>query len=170
MEPWQRLDRANRDAARAMLHACCGSQRWIEGMLASAPFGSHEALLVAARAVWFGLSEDDWREAFRQHPEIGGRASLARRFPTTHEHSAREQAGVSHAAADVLTALADGNRLYRERFGYIFIVCASGRSAEEILSILTQRLTNPPEAEIHVAAEEQAKITEIRLESLSRSG
>jgi 2-oxo-4-hydroxy-4-carboxy-5-ureidoimidazoline decarboxylase len=165
MESWQKLDRAPRAEASLMLHACCGSTRWVERMLDRRPYGSHDALVAAARDIWFELTPDDWREAFSHHPRIGDRQSLARRFPSTHHLSSKEQAGVASAGADVLDALAAANEEYIEKFGYIFIVCATGRSADEMLSLLRARLTNPPAIEIHVAAKEQAKITELRLAS-----
>jgi 2-oxo-4-hydroxy-4-carboxy-5-ureidoimidazoline decarboxylase len=163
MEPWRRLDLATPDAARQLLRTCCGASRWVERMVLRRPFGDQPTLLAAAIEEWSALSEAEWREAFAQHPKIGDRDALRRRFATTRELAAREQAGVNAAPEDVLASLAAGNRLYEERFGYIFIVCATGRSAEEMLSILRTRLEHDPATEIRVAAEEQAKITELRL-------
>jgi 2-oxo-4-hydroxy-4-carboxy-5-ureidoimidazoline decarboxylase len=135
-------------------------------MLARRPFGSRIGLLTAAREEWDALEPRDWREAFSHHPKIGDRASLRERFPTTHEHSEKEQAGVSGASDAVLDALADGNRAYEVRFGYIFIVCATGKSAEAMLALLRDRLSNQPDDELLIAAGEQAKITALRLEAL----
>ena len=136
-------------------------------MLARRPFGSREALLTAARDEWFALDEADWREAFTHHPRIGDRESLRARFPSTAHLSAREQSGVSAASDEVLDALAAGNRAYEEKFGFIFIVFASGKSAEEMLGLLRARLGNDdPGREIRIAAGEHARITERRLESL----
>ncbi len=132
-------------------------------MMARRPFGSLDALLAAAREEWDSLQESDWREAFTHHPKIGNCSALRERFPATHALSAREQAGVDGASDAVLEALADANRRYEERFGYIFIVCASGRTAEEMLAMLNARLRNDPTREIHIAAAEQAKITALRL-------
>ncbi len=120
----------------------------------------------AAREEWFALSHDDWLEAFSHHPKIGDRASLAARFPATHHLSAEEQSGVGEASDDVLTALADANQAYADRFGFIFIVCASGKTADEMLQLLRARLPNDRETELRVAAEEQAKVTAIRLGAL----
>jgi 2-oxo-4-hydroxy-4-carboxy-5-ureidoimidazoline decarboxylase len=165
MERSPRVDLATADEARELLRAACGSSQWVERMLARRPFGSRESLLSAAREEWFALTKDDWCEAFAHHPKIGDRESLAVGFPAPHHLSSQEQASVTSAPESVLDALAEGNRLYERKFGYIFIVCATGKSAEETLTLLRERLDNEPEREIRIAAEEQAKITAIRLES-----
>lgn len=157
------LDRASEADARVVLSRCCGSTRWVERMLARRPFGTLEHIRAAARAEWFALSPADWREAFTHHPRIGDRESLRSRFAATRDLSEREQSGAKGAAEDVLDALAEANATYEARFGYIFIVCATGRSAQEMLGMLRARLGNNPDEEIRVAAEEQAKITELRL-------
>lgn len=164
MERWRELDSAAREDARAMLSACCGSARWVDRMLARRPFGERDVLLKAARDEWIALSPEDWLEAFSHHPKIGDRASLAARFPATHELSEREQSGVGEARAEVLSALAQANDAYAQHFGFIFIVCASGKSADEMLQLLRARLVNDREMELRIAAEEQAKITAIRLD------
>lgn len=160
------VDTGSAEEARARLRACCGSTRWVERMLDRRPFGSLEALLTAAREEWFALAPDDWKEAFAAHPRIGDREALRHRFPETGEIAAREQAGVDGAAADVLAALAEGNEAYERRFGFIFIVCASGLSARQMLEMLRRRSANDPAAELQIAAGEQAKITELRLRKL----
>lgn len=132
-------------------------------MLGRRPFGSREGLLAAARAEWFSLSPADWREAFADHPRIGDREALARRFPLTHQLSSQEQSGIADAGGDVLVALADANDAYLEKFGYIFIICAAGLDATTMLTRLRERLGNDPETELRIAAEEQAKITALRL-------
>jgi len=163
MEQWQAIDGADSEGARRLLRACCGSERWVERMMHSRPFASRETALAAARDVWLSLDETDWREAFSRHPKIGDRDVLQRRFPESHHLSAREQAGVDGAHEDVLGELASRNREYEARFGYIFIVCATGKSAGEMLVLLRERLTHSPADEIRVAAGEQAKITALRL-------
>jgi 2-oxo-4-hydroxy-4-carboxy-5-ureidoimidazoline decarboxylase len=169
MEPSLRLDRASQAEARQLLAACCGSSAWVERMLRRRPFGSLERLLSAARQEWFALTWTDWLEAFGHHPKIGDRDALVRRFGGTAHLSEQEQRGVDGAPADVLDQLAAGNRAYDDRFGYIFIVCATGRSAAEMLARLGARLPNDAETEIRIAAEEQAKITELRLRGLAQS-
>jgi 2-oxo-4-hydroxy-4-carboxy-5-ureidoimidazoline decarboxylase len=166
MEPWRRLDAADAPAARDLLRGCCGSTRWVERMVARRPFGDQPSLLRAARDEWFALAEADWREAFAHHPRIGGRDTLERRFAATRHLSEREQQGVQDAGADVLTRLADLNHVYQQTFGFIFIVCASGRSAAGMLTLLEARLGNDSATEIRIAAGEQADITELRLNRL----
>jgi 2-oxo-4-hydroxy-4-carboxy-5-ureidoimidazoline decarboxylase len=166
MELSTRLDHAHREDASALLMACCGSSQWVERMLGRRPFGSRAALLAAAREEWFDLSSDDWREAFGHHPKIGDAGALRTRFAATRHLSEREQAGVAGATEEMIKALAEGNRAYEQKFGFIFIVCASGRKAGEMLDLLQTRLRNDPPAEILIAAEEQAQITARRLEAL----
>lgn len=166
MGPSLDLDGAPIDEARRALTACCGSSRWVERMLERRPFGSRPALLDAARETWDALSPADWREAFAHHPKIGDRDALRAGFAATRHLADREQAGVRGASQTTLEALADANREYERRFGYIFIVCASGRSADEMLEMLLSRLHNDPDAEILIAAREQARITVLRLEAL----
>jgi OHCU decarboxylase len=157
------IDLSAPEAARGMLFRACGSTRWVDRMVARRPFGSEAALKRAARDEWFALGEQDWLEAFSHHPGIGDRASLEARFPATHDLSRQEQAGVAAAGEEVLDALARENAIYVDRFGFIFIVCAVGKSAEELLQLLRDRLSNDRATELRIAAEEQAKITALRL-------
>jgi len=165
----RRLHRLNtllRAEAEAELLTCCGARAWAGGMAELRPFRSLADVLTAADAVWRGLGPNDWLEAFRAHPRIGeGRAEKpqderARRW------SEKEQGGVAGADAETMAALAAENHAYYERFAHIFIVCATGKSAGEMLALLRARLGNDPAHELHVAAEEQRKITRIRLEKL----
>ena len=177
MERWERINAAPPDQARAELTICCGSPRWVERMVARRPFASLAEARSAAREEWFALDPDEWREAFKHHPKIGAASAspvaspgaspvaspVAQDFSPASAVSAREQSGVASAAADVKQALADGNRAYQQRFGYIYIVCATGKTAEEMLAILRSRLGNDPIKEIQIAAEEHAKICDLRL-------
>jgi allantoicase len=147
--------------AEAELLACCGSREWAFRVAASRPFATAEELAGVADKVWEALGPADWLEAFAAHPRIGERS--------TSSWSTQEQAGVGGAEAAVLAALAEGNRAYEARFGHVFLVCASGRAAAELLAELRGRLGNDPGAELRVAAEEQRKITRLRLERLLRS-
>jgi 2-oxo-4-hydroxy-4-carboxy-5-ureidoimidazoline decarboxylase len=163
MESPLTLDRVDGTEARRLLTACCGSTRWVERMLERRPFSSRDVLLASARDIWFGLDRSDWLEAFSHHPKIGDRQALRQRFAATRHLSEKEQARVNDASEETLTALAAANQEYEQKFGYIFIVCATGLIAEEMLMMLGARLNNDPETEIRLAAQEQAKITELRL-------
>ena len=165
--PFAWLDGVTRDEARSALGRCCASSRWVEAMLERRPFGSSETLRSAAREVWAHLARADYLEAFAGHPPIGARLGAMReRFASTHGWSREEQAGVEAAAEAVLATLERANQAYLERFGYLFIVCATGKTAPELLALLRERLPNAPDRELLVAAAEQAKITELRLEKL----
>jgi 2-oxo-4-hydroxy-4-carboxy-5-ureidoimidazoline decarboxylase len=157
------LNEAPADAVRAIFFRACGSTRWVDRMMARRPFANDAKLFFAARNEWFGLTEQDWLEAFSHHPRIGDRAALEARFPETHDLSAKEQSRVGEAGEDVLRALAAGNNDYFDKFGFTFIVCATGKSAEEMLALLRERLPHDRATELRLAAEEQAKITALRL-------
>jgi 2-oxo-4-hydroxy-4-carboxy-5-ureidoimidazoline decarboxylase len=156
---------AERDACAAFLK-CCGAKRWAQEMAARRPYGSDLELLESARHIIQTLARTDWLEAFAAHPKIGA-ADLKKKFAGTAAWAAAEQAGVAGAPEDVLQALADGNRAYEAKFGYIFIVCASGKSAGEMLALLSQRLHNSPDDELQIAACEQEKITLLRLQKMA---
>jgi OHCU decarboxylase len=147
--------------AEAELIQVCGSRAWVRGMAGRRPFGDLDRLLRAASEVWWSLDETDWQEAFSAHPKIGA--------TTTGAWSAQEQSGMRRAGAAVTTELEEANQEYRAKFGYIFIVCASGKSADEMLAILRSRLTNAPDREIRIAADEQAKIIRLSLEKLLKT-
>ena len=146
------------DEAVALLHSCCGSTEWARRMTERRPFPSQGAALDAADRVWKSLFPADWLEAFRAHPRIGDRQATGR--------EAQEQAGAQSAAEATRTALEEANRLYEERFGHIYIVYASGKDAEEMLDLCRRRIHNDPAMELAVAAEEQRKITRLRLAKL----
>ena len=149
------------EAAAAELLPCNGSHAWAFGVAQRRPFGSAEQLFATADAVWWELAVEDWQEAFDSHPRIGERHAKSASEKSL-EWSSGEQKGVSEEDA-LMAALAEGNRAYEERFGRIFIVCATGRSAAEILAILQTRLANDPETELREAAEQQRRITQLRL-------
>ena len=148
------------------LHSCCGSSVWVENMKAIFPVADPSILFAAAVEIWRNCSEKDWREAFTHHPKIGDLEGLKKKFTATEAWASAEQSGASSAPLEVLEALAKGNRIYEEKFGYIFIVCATGKSAAEMLGLLRERLGNEPEKEILIAMGEQEKITRLRLEKL----
>lgn len=145
---------------------CCGCVRWAKAVASQRPFSSREELLAAADREWARTSREEWLEAFSHHPRIGGKDALRARFAATKGWSQGEQASVAAADERTLDELAKGNADYESKFGFIFIVCATGKSAAEMLALLKQRLPNDRERELAVAAGEQAKITRIRLEKL----
>lgn len=152
--------------AHEALHRCCGAGRWCAEMVARRPFAGVESLMSAAEEIWWSLGPDDWREAFTHHPKIGDIDALRKKYAETRNWTEAEQLGCQDAEEAVLRGLAEGNRQYEQKFGYIFIVCATGKSAAEMLSILRERLANEPDTEMRIAAGEQAKITKLRLEKL----
>jgi 2-oxo-4-hydroxy-4-carboxy-5-ureidoimidazoline decarboxylase len=163
------LDQFNRlghDACVSALRQCCVSTRWIEQMEQARPFVSEDALYATAERIWQQLSMPDYLEAFEGHPKIGDISSLKAKYADTKALAAGEQSGAAVADEATIEALAEGNAEYEQRFGFIFIVCASGKSAAEMLAILRSRLDNDMATELEIAAGEQAKITRLRLEKL----
>ncbi|HEY6901362.1 MAG TPA: 2-oxo-4-hydroxy-4-carboxy-5-ureidoimidazoline decarboxylase [Puia sp.] len=160
------LNALDKAALREALRNCCGSVRWVEKMLSLFPVAEEERLYEAAVSAWRNCGEEDWREAFGHHPRIGDLEGLKKKFAGTADWASQEQAGTGGAPMEVLKALAEGNEAYERRYGYIFIVCATGKTAEEMLGLLRERMGNEPEAELLIAMGEQEKITRIRLEKL----
>ena len=138
-------------------------------MVDERPFVGVAELLNKADCIWWSLGSDDWLAAFRSHPKIGEQKAAAEVAEQAQTWSETEQAGTRDAAQGTVAKLAEGNREYEQRFGYIFIVCASGKTADEMLAILRERLGNDPDKELHVAAEEQRKITQLRLNKVINS-
>jgi 2-oxo-4-hydroxy-4-carboxy-5-ureidoimidazoline decarboxylase len=156
---------ANEELNKA-LEKCCASGRWRDQMAAARPFATDQQVLQHATDVWNSLGRDDWLEAFAAHPRIGDVESLRRKYADTREWAGAEQAGVDGANFVTLQRLADLNLAYETKFGYLFIVCATGKSAAEMLSILEDRLPNEADTEVRNAAAEQLKITLLRLDKL----
>jgi OHCU decarboxylase len=140
------------------LMRCCAAHRWAHLMAAERPFAGASVMAAVAQRLWWSLAAADWLEAFAAHPRIGERTPSA--------WAAQEQGRAAEIGDDVRARLAAGNRAYEKRFGYTFIVCATGKSAEEMLAILEQRLDHEPADELQIAADEQRKITELRLNKL----
>jgi len=160
------LNQLSEEEAKAELLRCCGSKRWAAQMLERRPFSGTPDLLAAAEDIWNALSAYDWIEAFSRHPKIGDLESLRAKFATTQKWAEGEQAGVKSAPEEVLKALAEGNERYEKKFGFIFIVNATGKGAEEMLRLLKERLSNDLATELKIAAAEQNKIIRIRLQKL----
>ncbi|WP_394823259.1 allantoicase [Pendulispora albinea] len=153
-----------------LLTNCCGSRAWVDKMVHARPFLDREALIAQAREVWQALGKDDYLEAFRHHPRIGGAKAEASTSETAASWSKSEQARVAEASEATHEELARVNRAYEEKFGHIYIVCSMGKTADEMLAIAHERMKNDPETELLRAADEQRKITEIRLDKLVRGG
>ncbi|MCA1613844.1 MAG: 2-oxo-4-hydroxy-4-carboxy-5-ureidoimidazoline decarboxylase [Acidobacteria bacterium] len=162
----ERLNNLSSDEAAAGLSKCCGSSRWAREVASRRPFRHAGELLNVADEVWSSLDPRDWLEAFSHHPQIGGRRAEAAQTAEERAWSAEEQSGVSAADGETRDELARLNREYEEKFGHIFIVCATGKTPAEMLSLLRARLPNERAAELRVAAEEQRRITRLRIEKL----
>jgi OHCU decarboxylase len=149
------LNRLPRYRAEEELLKCCGSRAWARSMAQRRPFVSFERLLQASGEIWWNLGSDDWFEAFHAHPRIGELNITG--VP------AQEQAVMNRAPSEVAHALALANNEYFDKFGFIFIICATGKTGEEMLDHLRSRLPNTTEQEVRIAAEEQNKIMLLRL-------
>jgi OHCU decarboxylase len=161
------LNALDNDAARAALTNCCASRAWVESMMRRRPFGDDAVVRTAAADAASEMSEADWLEAFAAHPMIGDVESLRIKYAATKAIAAGEQAGAAGASETTLNELARLNREYFDKFGFIFIVFATGKSAEEMLAILKGRIGNSRDGELCNAAGEQMKITNLRLEKLA---
>ncbi len=164
------LNALSAERASELFRACCGASRWVSAMASRRPFFSRDAVLRAADNEWAAMGEADWLEAFSPHPRIGESASASGSGAAARGWSASEQAGVASAGEETRIGLARLNHDYETRFGFIYIVCATGRSAAELLELARTRMDNDRETELHIAADEQRKITRLRLEKLLDTG
>lgn len=162
----EQFNKLSDDEAKTEITRCCGASNWVKKVLDNRPYNNKNSLLELAEKEWFNLSQDDWLEAFQHHPKIGDINSLSKKYANTQKWAEGEQSGVNSASENIIHNLAQGNKDYEEKFGYIFIVCATGKTAQEMLDILNTRLPNNAEEEIKIAIGEQNKITKIRLEKL----
>ena len=163
LEEFNRLPLA---VATTALTQCCAAQAWVQAMTSARPYANLQQLLKTADHIWEGMDETNLLEAFSAHPQIGNVVSLLEKYASTKAMAAGEQSAITTASKTTLEALAQANRTYHEKFGFIFIVCATGKSAQEMLDLLYARLPNSREQELINAAEEQRKITAIRLQKL----
>ena len=152
--------------ANEQFELCCGAKIWIQKMNQNRPFQDEDEVYEKAESIWFSLSSEDWLEAFTHHPKIGDIDSLRKKFHNTKSISKNEQSGVNDAEKSTLNNLAKSNQLYEDKFGFIFIVCATGKSADEMLALIKMRLNKNADTEMQNAAKEQNKITQLRLEKL----
>lgn len=156
-------------SARAALASVCGSRKWVGQMLGLRPFADSGKLFAEADRVWFGLEKQDWLEAFSHHPRIGERNLAQAKFAATAAQSSKEQSGMAGASEEVRAAFAAGNEEYERKFGHVFLICATGKSGEQMLQSLNTRIANDGATELKNAAAEQSKIVRIRLEKLVES-
>jgi 2-oxo-4-hydroxy-4-carboxy-5-ureidoimidazoline decarboxylase len=161
-----KLNSLKPQAAADELFKCCGSTNWAKKLSEQRPFKNFHDLVATSDEVWQKSSKADGLEAFTHHPKIGDIKNLEKKFAATKEWAGGEQAAVNVANQVVLQALEKGNEDYEKKFGFIFIVCASGKSAEEMLALLNERMGNDKDTEIKIAMAEQNKITKIRLKKL----
>jgi OHCU decarboxylase len=162
----QRLNALPPDALAGHLRACCGSKEWVTRMIALRPFASSSALMSACDEVCRMLTREDWLEAFSHHPRLGESRAQVAQDERARAWSAREQAGLATAGENVREALAAANAMYEQEYGYICIISAAGKDPEELLAVTRARLGNTPQIELRIAAEEQRKITRLRLGKL----
>jgi 5-hydroxyisourate hydrolase / 2-oxo-4-hydroxy-4-carboxy-5-ureidoimidazoline decarboxylase len=153
--------------AKVELLKCCGSEKWVDKMIEHFPFQGSNTIFQKANHIWYDeCSEKDWLEAFKYHPKIGDISSLKKKYANSKDWASGEQSEVDAATEETIENLAKINQAYEEKFGYIFIVCATGKTADEMLQLAEARLENGPKIEIHLAMGEQQKITLIRLQKL----
>ncbi len=164
------LNSLTAEEAAKELRQCCGSRRWAEQMSNDRPYSTLDGLITHADQLWWSLTPDDWLEAFRSHPKIGEKKAGDKVSVRASQWSGQEQAGVSSAPTDTVDLLASLNRAYEQKFGFIFIICATGKASEEMLAALKDRLQHDSDTELRLAAAEQAKITQLRLKKLLTSG
>ena len=165
----ERFNHLSRALARKALLDCCGSNKWADQVLAQRPFPSDTHLYEAADKLWAQLGRKDLLEAFRRHPPIGGAKAEEKQSRIARQWSAEEQGAAQKSSAETLAVLAAANEAYQAAFGHVFLICAAGKTGEEILQNLQQRLSNDPEVELRFAAEEQRKVTRLRLQKLLES-
>ncbi len=154
------------EQARAQLFSCCAAERWADAMLAQRPFASLHTLCEQAESIWQHLAEADYLQAFEAHPKIGDVSSLRDKYANTKAIAANEQSGAQQAPEETLQRLSELNHAYEEKFGFIFIVFATGKSAQQMLALLEQRIDNARDQEVANAAANQMQITDLRLKKL----
>jgi len=161
------FNKLSKQEATTELEKCCVSKCWMQHMIENMPFASADELILKTAAIWYDQCRElDWQAAFEGHPKIGDITSLKEKYSNTKNWASNEQSNIAEADEKTVKALAKANNDYLDKFGYIFIISASGKSAKEILSIINARLNNTKEDELHVAMGEQHKITVIRLAKL----
>jgi OHCU decarboxylase len=153
------------DAAE-QLRSCCGSVRWVEAMVAARPFATLDDLLAASERIWWTTAPEDWHEAIASHPRIGETATRAQVSETARGWSVNEQEAVAASEASVRQELATAIQEYERRFGWIYVVFATGRGAPDLLDDVRARLDNDPEREQVIMAREQLAIMQLRIRKM----
>ena len=162
----KKFNRLDEDEAKAALTNCCGASKWVNLMLKKRPFSTQAEMLTASKTCWEQCGEADWKEAFTHHPKIGDLTSSKKKNAATSELAECEEAIATTATPKILRELAKGNVAYEVKFGYIFMVSATGKNAKEMLDVLTNRIHNSPKKELLIAKDELYKITRIRINKL----
>jgi 2-oxo-4-hydroxy-4-carboxy-5-ureidoimidazoline decarboxylase len=162
----QEINTADKKRAYQLFESCCCAPNWVDKMIAARPFTDQTTLLAEAKIIWQNLTETDYLAAFEGHPQIGDISTLQDKYANTSSTAGHEQSGMSSAQESVIDAMFTLNKAYLAKFGFIFIVFASGKSAEQMLALLKARIDNDRDTELTIAASEQAKITANRLEKL----
>jgi allantoicase len=171
-DQWKGLERINQLPVKTLGKAlldCCGSTTWVNQLLTRRPFANETDMFEAADRIWAQLDQKEWLRAFRHHPPIGSKRAKSKQTRAAQRWSAREQSVATNSAPETLAVLAAANQAYQATFGYVFLICATDKTGDEILKSLQERLQNNPETELRVAAEELRKITRLRLEKLLKS-
>jgi 2-oxo-4-hydroxy-4-carboxy-5-ureidoimidazoline decarboxylase len=162
----EKINCLDKDQATHLFMQCCTSSRWIEKMVDGRPYNNLSTLREHADQAWDQMAEQDYLQAFEGHPKIGNVSSLKAKYANTKQLASGEQSGASQATEALILQLAESNQAYEDKYGFIFIVCATGKSAEEMLDLLYTRLKNDRHRELEIASEEQRKILHLRLEKL----
>jgi len=160
------LNQLTEQQAYEVFETCCVAPNWVNAMVSARPFTSEQHVYESAQSIWQGLTSEDYLAAFEGHPQIGDVSTLKAKFANTAHKAGDEQSGMQVASEDVLQEMMALNKAYLEKFGFIFIVCATGKSALEMRTLIQARIDNDKTTELAIAAAEQAKITKIRLEKL----
>ncbi len=162
----ERLNSLPANEAEVEFGKCCGSTNWARRMASECPFANSKQMVTLADRIWWALEPDDWLEAFASHPKIGENKAARATAAKAQSWAAQEQSGGQNTADETVRSLAELNHEYEKKFGYIYIVCATGKSLEEMLANLRERLPNDAETELRTAAREQSRITKLRLGKL----
>ena len=160
------LNQLSKTDLSTQLASCCGASNWVHAMVHFRPYASEKILFEISDVIWSELGDEDYLEAFTHHPMIGDLQALQEKFASTATWAGEEQQGSQGADELILRALQQSNQAYLDKFGFIFIVCATGKTAEQMLAMLQVRLNNDAKTELATAAAEQHKITQLRLKKL----